>query len=143
LRALGFDTTVFPGTDLHQLIRLSQDEGRIILTRNRKLEAKLFLGHILVLKRNQPDLQVRDVLQTLSLSAEPERFLSRCLRCNEMLESVPRREVEDRVPEFVFHSHEVFHRCPACHRIYWEGSHPVDMRKKISELLKPVRDLPT
>jgi len=140
LRALGFDTTVFPGRDLHRLVQVSHREKRIILTRNRRLEAKLFLGNIVIVKENQPDLQVSAVLQTLGLKVEPGRLLSRCLACNEELEVMPRAEAEGRVPEFVFHTHRAFHRCPTCGRIYWEGTHPTNMKKRIEKMLESVKN---
>jgi len=143
LRGLGFDTTVFPGKDLHRLVQISQAEKRIILTRNRRLEAKLFLGNIVIVKENRPDLQVVAVLQSLRLPVDPERFFSRCLRCNEPLKAMARGEAEGKVPEFVFHSHRVFHRCPSCHRVYWEGTHPTNMRKKIEKILESAKNLPT
>jgi len=141
LRALGFDTTVYPGRDLHRLVQVSQKEKRIILTRNRRLEAKLFLGNIVIVTENQPDLQVGAVLQALGLQVDPGRFFSRCLLCNEQLEVMPRGEAQGGVPEFVFHTHRVFHRCPSCQRIYWEGTHPINMKKKIEKMLEQASDL--
>lgn len=138
LRALGLDTTVFSERDLHRLIQVAQREDRTILTRNRGLEAKLFLGNIVIVKEDLPHLQVGAVLQTLGLKVDPGRFLTRCLLCNEELEIVSRAEAEPRVPEYVFHAHQVFHRCPSCHRIYWEGTHPRNMKNRIEKALQSV-----
>lgn len=142
LRCLGFDTTVFPGRDLHRLVQIAHEEKRIILTRNRRLEAKLFLGNIVIVKENEPDLQVVAVLRALSLRVDPGRFLSRCLLCNDPLEPVAPSDVEGRVPEFVFHSHRVFYRCPSCQRIYWGGTHPTNMKKKIEKILESAKSHP-
>jgi uncharacterized protein with PIN domain len=135
LRALGFDTAVYPGRDLHRLVQLSRRENRVIVTRNRQLKAKLFLGNILILKENEADRQIAAVIRSMKIPVVPQRFLSRCLRCNELLETVPRERVEGKVPEFVFHAHEAFHRCPACQKIYWEGTHPTNMKRKIEKIL--------
>ena len=70
LRALGLDTTIFSERDLHRLIQVARRENRIILTRNRKLEAKLFLGNIVIVKEDLPHLQVGAVIQTLGLKVE-------------------------------------------------------------------------
>jgi len=141
LRALGFDTTVFHGRDLHRLIQVSQRENRVILTRNRRLEPKLFLGNIVIVRENQPDLQAAAVLRALALEVELEEHLSRCLLCNKKLKAIPRRDAEGRVPEFVFHTHQTFHRCPGCQRIYWEGTHPTNMKKRIEKILKVAKGL--
>jgi uncharacterized protein with PIN domain len=135
LRALGFDTAVYPGRDLHRLVQLSRRENRVIVTRNRQLEAKLFLGNILILKENEADRQIAAVIRAMKIHVLSQRFLSRCLGCNELLETVPRESVEGKVPEFVFHAHEVFHRCPACEKIYWEGTHPTNMKRRIEKIL--------
>ena len=139
LRALGLDTTIFSERDLHRLIQVAQRENRTILTRNRRLEAKLFLGNIVIVKEDLPDLQAGAVLQTLGLRVDPSGFFTRCLLCNEKLEIVSRAEAETRVPEYVFHAHQVFHRCPSCQRIYWEGTHPKNMKDRIQRVLESVR----
>jgi len=135
LRSLGFDTAVFSGTDLHRFIQVSQREKRVILTRNRGLEAKLFLGNIFIVREDHPDLQLATVLQALGLHVDPRQFFSRCLLCNQELSFISRDQAEGVVPEFVFHAHRVFHRCPSCQRIYWEGTHPRNMKSRIERIL--------
>ena len=142
LRVLGFDTSVYLGKDLHRLVQMSRRENRVIVTRNRQLEVKLFLGNILVLKENEPDRQIAAVLRALNISLHPENILSRCLRCNEVLGAMPSEAVEGKVPEFVFYTHEIFHHCPSCQRIYWGGTHPSNMKKRIEHILDLVKDRP-
>jgi uncharacterized protein with PIN domain len=136
LRIIGMDSVLFTGTDLHRLIQISQEQKRIILTRNRKLEPKRFLGNIIILKENQPDRQIGEVLEALQLKVDWTRFLSRCLLCNAEIEAIPRETAEGEVPEFVFHIYQEFHRCPACHKIYWKGTHPNNMKKRIEGVLR-------
>jgi len=138
LRALGFDTVVYPGKDLHRLVQLSRQENRMIVTRNRRLEAKLFLGNILILKENEAERQITAVIRAIKTPVASRRFLSRCLRCNTLLETMPRERIEGKVPEFVFHAHEAFHRCPTCRKIYWEGTHPTNMKKSMAKILGAV-----
>jgi len=140
LRALGFDTVVYSKRDLHRLVQLSGRENRVIVTRNRQLEAKVFLGNILILKESEVDRQIAAVIRAMRIPVVSERFLSRCLQCNELLESVPRGQVEGKVPEFVFHAHEAFHRCPSCQKIYWEGTHPTNMKRRIEEILRSTEE---
>ncbi len=141
LRVIGFDTVDFRGEDLHRVVQISQREKRIILTRNRRLEAKSYLGNIVIVRENEPDLQVATVMQTLKLKVDPRRFLSRCLICNEELVVLSRPEAERLVPEFVFHAHKVFHRCPNCRRTYWEGSHPKNIKKRIDQIVGSAKSL--
>lgn len=54
---------------------------------------------------------------------KPERFGSRCTLCNELLVSVSRDAVKDKVPDYIVQTQESFMMCPECRRIYWRGSH--------------------
>jgi hypothetical protein len=142
LRILGFDTAVHFGKDLHRLVQTAHRENRVIVTRNRQLEAKLFLGNIIVLKENEPDRQIAAVLRARGISLDPQHILSRCLRCNEVLKAMPSEAAEGKIPEFVFHTHETFRQCPSCQRIYWGGTHPSNMKKRIEHILELVKDRP-
>jgi hypothetical protein len=59
-------------------------------------------------------------------------FLSRCSLCNVLLERLEREEALPELPEKVRDTAKVFFRCPVCRRMYWDGSHPI----QILELLE-------
>jgi uncharacterized protein with PIN domain len=50
------------------------------------------------------------------------------------LNEITREEAEGKVPDFVFYQQENFFRCPQCLKIYWQGSHQENMKRKIDEL---------
>ena len=134
LRLLGYDTIYYRGDDAHQLIQLARQEGRIILTRNTKLFPKRPEDQIVTVKEDKPPLQVKELIQKGSISLDKEKFFSRCLLCNALLDQIPREEAEGNVPDFIFHQQKEFFRCPQCQRIYWQGSHQENMQKRIKEL---------
>jgi hypothetical protein len=47
-----------------------------------------------------------------------------------------KEEVRDRVPPYVFQTQREYVECPACHRIYWKGTHWQAMVKTIKEFVE-------
>jgi len=136
LRMLGYDTLYYRGEDMHRLYHLARQEGRVILTRSSKLLPKRPDDRIVIVKEDRPLFQLRELIQTGLISMNNEDLFSRCLLCNVILERSTPKEVEGKVPDFVFYHHQEFFRCPECHRIYWPGSHQENMKKKVEELFQ-------
>jgi uncharacterized protein with PIN domain len=134
LRMLGYDTIYYRGEDAYPLIKLAREEGRVILTRNTKLIPKRPDDRIIRIMEDRPSLQIRELIQKGYISLNEENLFSRCLFCNVLLDEIPREEAEGKVPDFIFYQQKEFFRCPQCLRIYWEGSHQENMKRKIDEL---------
>jgi uncharacterized protein with PIN domain len=135
LRMLGYDTIYYRGEDAHQLLQLGRQEARVILTRSTKLVPKRSEDHILRVMEDKPLLQLKELIQKGYISLDKENLFSRCLLCNTLLNEIPREDVEGKVPDFILYQQEEFFQCPQCRRIYWQGSHPENMKRKIDELL--------
>ncbi len=132
LRTLGFDVAYDPALDDPALVELALREGRVILTRDRKLvERRLARRHLLVASENVPE-QLAQVLRELDLAVDPARVLSRCLRCNAALAELSRERAASRVPPFVARTQERFRECPACGRVYWAATHAARMRQRLA-----------
>ncbi len=134
LRMLGYDTLYYRGEDAYSLIRLARQEARVILTRNTKLLPRKPEDLIVQMTKDNPLLQLNELIQKGNVEIDEEKLFSRCLLCNALLDSISRKEAEGKVPDFIFHQHKEFFRCPQCQRIYWPGSHQENMQKKIREL---------
>jgi uncharacterized protein with PIN domain len=134
LRILGYDTVFYRSEDTHQLIHCAREEGRAILTRNSKLLPKGSQDSIVHVREDNPFLQLKELIQKGHISLVDENLFSRCLLCNILLYEIPRNEAEGKVPDFIFHQHKNFYRCPQCQRIYWPGSHQKNMKRRIREL---------
>jgi uncharacterized protein with PIN domain len=55
------------------------------------------------------------------------------MKCNEILNRVPREAVLDRIPAKVREHYSEFHICPGCGRVYWPGTHYERMAKMIRQ----------
>jgi|PlaIllAssembly_1097288.scaffolds.fasta_scaffold160621_2 hypothetical protein len=131
LRILGFDALYWRGGTLGRAAEAAQAEGRMLLTRSRKIREKPEGLDIVIVEANDPRDQLQELLKKLSLTAEPEKFFRRCLLCNEELRPLDREGAEGRVPDFILQVYQVFHACPRCRRVYWPGTHYERMKREM------------
>jgi uncharacterized protein with PIN domain/sulfur carrier protein ThiS len=128
LRMLGFDTLYSNTYDDSSLSRISRDQRRIILTRDRELLKRSMITHGYCLRSDQPMDQLLEVLKRFDLAGKVRPF-SRCLRCNSELRPIDADEAASSVPEYVARTYKRYKICPDCGRIYWQGSHWEHMKR--------------
>ena len=132
LRVLGFDTRSEHLTQ-HEQVDSYAANGFLVVTRNRS-----WCEHpgVLCVTDNDPMRQLREVIMQASVTPNEVQFLKRCILCNDLLNQLPREEAFGLVPDYVFETHSTFFRCPSCQRIFWPGSHPGRMLKRLSDVLE-------
>ncbi|PIP07100.1 MAG: hypothetical protein COX51_07380 [Syntrophobacteraceae bacterium CG23_combo_of_CG06-09_8_20_14_all_50_8] len=131
LRILGYDTLLHRGNiDLACLMN-AQKEGRVVLTRKQALSCRQYAGRLLALRHDRVDEQIGEVFEKLSLHWKPERFFSRCVKCNVELEAVAKEAVAHIVSDYVLENSSAFRRCPSCGGIFWPGTHKDNMLRFI------------
>jgi len=132
LRIAGYDTEIAErGRRDRDLVEQAQAEGRILLTRDRKLiEIRHAGDHTLVLKGNTIDACAKELTRRAGIdwTLAP---LSRCNRCNTRLEPAPQALVESLPPRIRARDSAV-NVCPRCGRLYWEGSHTRRIRRRLA-----------
>ena len=122
LRLLGFDTLYRNDYDDAELSRLSSEEHRILLTRDRGLLKRSIVSHGYCVRSSHAREQIREVVRRFDLGRCIHPF-ARCLSCNGVLESVSKQAVADRLPAKVLAVQEEFKMCPQCGRVFWKGTH--------------------
>jgi uncharacterized protein len=122
LRVLGFDVWWSRDADDATLARISLDERRILLTRDRGLLKRRAITHGLFVHSQDPEEQTVEVIRRLDLGQRLAP-LTRCLHCNGTLAAVAKDEVIEQLEPLTAQYYEEFSRCPECGRIYWAGSH--------------------
>jgi uncharacterized protein len=132
LRILGYDTAAWKGRAGRDFLRKAAAEKRCALTRRRDLARRQFSGCLAVIHSDLIDEQLPELLETLALSPDPQRFFTRCLQCNERLEDILRKDVQGRVPVYVAETNETFRVCRRCGGIFWPGTH----RDRMEEALR-------
>jgi uncharacterized protein with PIN domain len=134
LRMLGFDSLYRNDYQDGELARVAIEDGRVLLTRDRRLLMRKAIRLGYCIHQTDPYQQVVEVLQRFKLKSQIMPF-KRCLRCNSPLQMVSKQEILDRLEPLTKRYFEEFHICPSCHQIYWKGSHYGHMLEVIDELV--------
>jgi uncharacterized protein with PIN domain len=129
LRMLGFDTLWFNDIGDAELVRISVDERRILLSSDRQLLMRQALTHGCFVRPGSTWQQLKALVTRLQLCEAIAPF-TRCMACNETVVQVAPVDVRDQVPAGVLARHHAFWRCSGCGRIYWRGSHWRAMKRR-------------
>lgn len=123
LRLLGLDVLYEPGFQDNEIIGLSLEQDRVILTRDHGLSKRPLAARHLLISSERVHDQLLQVLNAFRPVLDPAAFLTRCSVCNEPLKSTLKQEVRDLVPSYVYNRTSRFLQCPCCGRVYWKGNH--------------------
>ena len=132
LRMLGFDTKYRNDFSDPELVEMSVNECRVLLTRDRALLKHRVITHGALIRNADPQGQLAEVVERFDLSGMVAPF-TRCLRCNGLLTSVEKEQVLARLPAGAAHHYDEFSTCQGCGRLYWKGSHFRRMQQLVSE----------
>jgi hypothetical protein len=133
LRMLGFDTAYDTNYNDSEIIDIAVTELRIILTRDRELLKNSRVTHGFWVRTTDPREQLDEVIERLDLRSQFAPF-TRCMECNGLTVEREPDAVADRVPPRARERADAFFQCPACGKVYWEGTHVDSMRRLIDEL---------
>ena len=134
MRVLGFDLYYDPFLSNREIIELSKRENRIILTKSRKLLNFKEVSHGIFIRPGTTGEQIRQIIDYLDIKDNIKPF-SRCLRCNTLLNMVPKEQILDRIPPKTKQYCDEYVQCPSCDRIYWKGTHFIHMEKVVRQIL--------
>jgi len=137
LRLLGFDTDYSTDRDDRSLAKISSEQHRILLTRDRQLLMRKIVRWGLIIRSDNPMEQVAEVLKKIDLHDDIHPF-TRCLLCNGNIEELPMatdifNQMKSIIPPKVLKWCSEYNYCPACKKIYWKGSHYDQLMNKIKE----------
>jgi hypothetical protein len=122
LRLLGFDTLYENDFTDDEIIRLSIEQHRVILTRDGGILKTGRVTHGYYVRSTIPHHQVREVLSRFDLVDALDPF-RRCSRCNGVVKPVSLSAVADRLPPRVAETYDAFFQCTRCGQLYWKGTH--------------------
>lgn len=130
LRILGYDTYYQSHYPKGELADLMLQDRRLVTrdTTKRRLSPEVIFLH-----SDHVGEQLEELLDRLHLDPDQSKWLTRCLRCNTVLEAAGNEEAMERVPEYVFYeSRGKIRVCRACGRYFWPGSHRERMVKQLN-----------
>lgn len=135
LRMCGFDAAYRNDYRDRDVARISEREKRIVLTRDRRLLHYRIITHGYWVRATDPEIQLREVVERFDLGSRITPF-RRCLECNGPVRPVSKREIIDELEPLTRKHFDEFHRCRACGKVYWPGSHYEHMRARVEGLLR-------
>jgi hypothetical protein len=139
LRAAGYDTYLAEGgEDDADLIKTARREGRILVTRDKRLAAAA--EESVLVSGFGVDAEARSLSRAVVLDWEFAPF-SRCVVDNAHLREATLEEIAD-LPEKAQLLDGPFRVCPACGRAYWPGSHVRRMEAQLHELARDAAAMP-
>lgn len=138
LRLFGFDTLYENEYNDEVIIKLSQEQKRIILTRDVKLLKNNTVTHGYWIRSKKSQEQLREIIHYFDLYSGIKPFY-RCTMCNGMIQKISKEIVKDRIEPDTNRYYNEFYQCESCHKIYWKGSHYFRMKGFIEDFIKDAR----
>ncbi len=135
LRMLGIDTLYRNDYADEELARLSSDEGRILLTRDRGLLKRAVVRRGYCVRETLPRKRLLEVLRRFELFEAIAPF-RRCIRCNGSLRPVSKQSIAHRLPPKTRQYYDEFRVCGGCEQVYWKGSHYQRMQEFIQRVVE-------
>jgi len=133
MRMLGLDCLYRNDAGDPELASTAVAEGRILVTRDRRLLMRKIITAGYLVRNLVPREQVREVVARYRLRTWIKPF-QRCIRCNHLLEPVRKADILDRLEPLTQRYFEEFRMCRGCGQIYWKGSHYEKMMSLIAGL---------
>jgi hypothetical protein len=136
LRAAGHDALLAAaGMPDAALLDLARAEGRVLLTRDRRLAMSAVGARtpVLLIEADAPEEQAAELARAYPVDwlRAP---LTRCLLDNTTLRPATSQEI-GRAPAFARDFAGPFRACPSCGRLYWLGSHARRIMGKLTALV--------
>jgi len=136
MRVLGLDLYFDPMLSPREIVEMSNKENRIILSTSRKLLKFKDVSHGIFVRPGTTVQQIKQIIDYLDIKDVVAPF-TRCLQCNSLLDTVPKEQILDRIPPKSRALCDVYVRCETCDKIYWKGTHCIQMQKVVRQILGP------
>lgn len=133
LRALGLDCLYRRDYDDEQLVLVSLEQERALLTRDRRLLMRKAVTRGCLVRSLEAGQQMRQVAERYDLARWIAPF-KRCPRCNQPLVAVSKETVLGQLEPLTKEYYHEFKRCPGCGQVYWKGSHVDHMLGWVAEV---------
>jgi len=138
LRLLGFDTLHSNAYADSELVEISVEQGRTLLTRDRQLLKHGRITRGLWIRSTDPIEQARELIRRFDLAGSVRAF-TRCPACNGLLQEVDKDDVADEIPPKTARWLDAYTRCTECGKLYWRGTHV----KRLEDIVERILADPT
>lgn len=132
LRILGFDSLYRNDYKDKELIKISLQEERILLTRDSDLTKSKLLKKVILITSENLKEQIKEVLSKIKDTTKFSKLQPRCPVCNGETKKIKKMEAKYHIPDYVANTNQDYLKCKSCGKIYWQGTHKnnIDQLKK-------------
>lgn len=138
LRLLGFDVAYNNQFSDETIIIRSQNEKRIILTRDTGMLKNKQVSHGYWVRNIDSKKQAEEILHRFDLYRQCQPF-ARCIECNGMLKPIDKNKISANLPPLTLKHYENFTQCTQCKRNYWEGTHYQKLKDQVERFLNAIK----
>lgn len=145
LRMMGYDTldtnrfpSGNPGED-SEIIRISREDGRLILTRDRELVRRAGASALFI---QAPEVIDQVLFLVRNGLVWPQLALDRCPLCNSRLRPATHSEVGGALYAPASDPESGYTWCESCSRLYWAGGHCSRMKERLLDITRADRPGP-
>ena len=139
LRMLGFDTLYRNDYHDEELARVSDEDTRILLTRDVGLLKRGRVTYGYFVRSTDPLVSLREIARRFDLADHVQPF-QYCIKCNGLLHPVEKAKIVDQLQPETAAAFQEFHQCGSCQQIYWKGAHFGKMEKLVQEVLEDLKN---
>jgi hypothetical protein len=134
MRLLGIDAAYESDNDDSELAARSATEHRELLTRDRGLLFRKNVHDGALIRSDDVEAQLDDVLSRFEPTLSP---WTRCLRCGALLAEVAASQVAAQLEPGTRRTYSSFSRCTGCERVYWRGAHSPRLEAMVRGATRP------
>jgi len=137
LRFMGYDTksanSLVPGNPREDtiLLEIAKSDGRYLLTRDRELSRRGCNDNALYLESDDVLGQLKQLFKAGLIKNPGSIGMHRCVLCNSPLRAAKPDEVKNASYAPSEKADPDFKWCPLCGKLYWTGTHSVNMGKRL------------
>ena len=137
LRFCGFDTLWNRSWREPALARIAVRDQRTVLSRHRALLKRSAVTSGLLLRSNDPDGQLAEVLTRYRLGARITRP-GRCAACNGTLVATAKADAPVPIPPRTAAWLDRYWLCSGCGRLFWDGTHVQRLRARVARVIATI-----
>jgi len=126
LRMLGFDTLYSNQNKPNDIVKISNNDNRIVLSKDYSYNKNKNITHFYWVRSSDSREQLKDLIRKMQLVKSINPF-TRCIICNDYIKEIDKNKVKDRLLPNTNKFFNKFYICRTCDKIFWKGSHYEDM----------------
>lgn len=135
LRMVGLDTLYQNDYWDEVLAKISNQEDRTLLTRDRGLLKRSLVNRGYFVRNTIPRKQLIEIIKRFHLANKITPF-TRCIRCNGLIKSINKTVIQERLLQKTRQYYDEFQMCGNCGQIYWKGSHYKRMCQFLNQVVQ-------